>query len=260
MQSPFPGMNPYLENPELWSEVHSRLIVAIADDLAEHLSEQYRIAIEKRTYFSGEDDSLLVGIPDVSVVSQQPVPSLSSTTATLTAQTAPITVTLPMAEEVQERYLEIREVATGAVITAIEILSPKNKRAGEGRQAYERKRNQVLASLTHLVEIDLLRGGQPLPILGAAKSDYRIVVSRSNRRPSAQLYAFSVRQEVPSFPVPLKTGEEEPLLDLQSILRKVYERGRYYLAIDYTKPAQPPLLSEDTAWADSLLKEQKLRS
>jgi len=260
MPYPFPGMNPYLENPELWSEVHSRLIVAIADDLTDHLSEQYRVAIEKRTYFSGEDDSLLVGIPDVSVVSQQSVPSLSSTTATLTAQATPITVTLPMAEEVQERYLEIREVATGVVITAIEILSPKNKRAGEGRQAYERKRNQVLASLTHLVEIDLLRGGQPLPILGAAKSDYRIVVSQSNRRPSAQLYAFSVRQEIPSFPVPLKTGEEEPLLDLQGILRKLYERGRYYLAIDYAKPAQPPLLSEDTAWADSLLKEQKLRS
>ncbi len=260
MPSPFPGMNPYLENSELWSEVHSRLIVAIADELAEHLSEQYRVAIEKRTYFSGEDDSLLVGIPDVSVVSQQPVPSPSSTTATLTAQAAPITVTLPMAEEVQERYLEIREVATGTVITAIEILSPKNKRAGEGRQAYERKRNQVLASLTHLVEIDLLRGGQPLPILGATKSDYRIVVSQSNRRPSAQLYAFGLRQEVPSFPVPLKTGEEEPLLDLQGILRKLYERGRYYLAIDYTKPAQPPLLSEDAAWADSLLKEQKLRS
>lgn len=260
MRSPFPGMNPYLENPELWSEVHSRLIVAIADDLTDHLSEQYRVAIEKRTYFSGEDDSLLVGIPDVSVVSQQPVPSLSSTTVTLTAQTAPITVTLPMAEEVQERYLEIREVATGAVITAIEILSPKNKRAGEGRQAYERKRNQVLASLTHLVEIDLLRGGQPLPILGATKSDYRIVVSRSSRRPSAELYAFGLRQEVPSFPVPLKTGEEEPSLDLQGILRKLYERGRYYLAIDYTKPAQPPLAPEDVAWADSLLKEQKLRS
>ena len=252
MPSPFPGMNPYLEHPELWSEVHSRLIVAIADDLANHLSDQYRVAIEKRTYFSGEDESLLVGIPDVSVVSKQPEPSSSSMTATLTPPVEPITVTLPMAEEMQERYLEIREVATGAVITAIEILSPKNKRAGEGRQAYERKRNQVLASLTHLVEIDLLRGGQPLPILGVTKSDYRIVVSRSDRRPSAQLYAFRVRQAVPSFPVPLKMGEEEPLLDLQAILGEVYERGRYHLAIDYTKPAQLPLAPEEADWTASL--------
>jgi hypothetical protein len=253
MRSPFPGMNPYLENPELWSEVHSRLIVAIADDLSEHLSEQYRVAIEKRTYSSEVDDSLLVGIPDVSIVSKQPEANRSRTTVTLAPPVKPITVALPMTEEVQERYLEIREVATGSVITVIEILSPKNKRVGEGRQAYERKRNQVLASLTHLVEIDLLRSGKPLPIIGAAQSDYRIVVSQSDLRPSAQLYAFSVRQEIPSFPVPLKTGEEEPILNLQAVLDNIYERGRYHLAIDYAKPAQPPLAEEDKDWANGLI-------
>lgn len=253
MQSPFPGMNPYLENPELWSEVHSRLIVAIADDLTDHLSEKYRVAIEKRTYFSGGDDSLLVGIPNVSVVGKSPEQSQLSATATLPVE--PITVTVPMAEEVQERYLEIREVATGSVITAIEILSPKNKRSGEGRQAYNRKRHQVLASLTHLVEIDLLRGGQPLPILGVARSDYRILISRSDRRPSAQLYAFSVRQRIPQFTVPLAAGDEEPVLDLQSIVERVYERGRYYLAIDYTQPAQPPLSEQDAIWATTILQD-----
>lgn len=253
MQSPFPGMNPYLENPELWSEVHCRLIVAIADDLTDHLSEKYRVAIEKRTYFSGGDDSLLVGIPDVSVVGKSPEQSQLSATATLPVE--PITVTVPMAEEVQERYLEIREVATGSVITTIEILSPKNKRSGEGRQAYNRKRHQVLASLTHLVEIDLLRGGQPLPILGVARSDYRILISRSDRRPSAQLYAFSVRQRIPQFTVPLAAGDEEPVLDLQSIVERVYERGRYYLAIDYTQPAQPPLSEQDAIWATTILQD-----
>ncbi|MBF2050702.1 MAG: DUF4058 family protein [Elainella sp. C42_A2020_010] len=251
MRSPFPGMNPYLENPELWSEVHSRLIVAIADDLTDHLSEKYRVAIEKRTYFSGGDDSLLVGIPDVSVVGKSPEQSQLSATATLPVE--PITVTVPMAEEVQERYLEIREVATGSVITTIEILSPKNKRSGEGRQAYNRKRHQVLASLTHLVEIDLLRGGQPLPILGVARSDYRILISRSDRRPSAQLYAFSVRQRIPQFTVPLAAGDEEPVLDLQSLVERVYERGRYYLAIDYTQPAPPPLSEQDAIWVATIV-------
>ena len=251
--SPFPGMNPYLENPELWSEVHSRLIVAIADDLTDQISEKYRVAIEKRTYFSGEDDSLLVGIPDVSIVSKR-MEEKPAGTAILTSE--PLTVTLPMMEEVQERYLEIREVATGAVITAIEILSPKNKRMGEGRQSYERKRHQVLASMTHLVEIDLLRGGQPLPMSGSAKSDYRILVSRSNRRPSAQLYAFNLRQVVPSFLVPLKAGEEEPLLNLQDILGKVYARGRYHLAIDYSQPPQPPLLQDDRDWLTSLVEQE----
>lgn len=251
-------MNPYLENPELWSEVHSRLIVAIADELTDHLSERYRVAIEKRTYFSGGDDSLLVGIPDVSVVGKQPEQNQPSATATLPPPVEPIAVIVPTAEEVQERYLEIREVATGAVITAIEILSPKNKRSGEGRQAYERKRNQVLASMTHLVEIDLLRGGQPLPILGTAQSDYRILISRSDRRPSAQLYAFSVRQEIPRFSVPLAAGDEEPVLDLQAVLQQVYKRGRYYLVVDYTQPPQPSLSAADTIWAEGVLQEAGL--
>lgn len=255
MRSPFPGMNPYLENSELWSEVHSRLIVAIADDLADHLSEKYRVAIEKRTYFSGGDDSLLVGIPDVSVVGNQPEQNQPSATATLLPLSEPITVTVPMAEELQERYLEIREVTTGAVITTIEILSPKNKRPGEGRQAYERKRYQVLASLTHLVEIDLLRGGQPLPMLGGVKSDYRILISRSNHRPSAQLYIFNVRQSIPPLTVPLVAGDEEPALVLQSIVQKVYERGRYHLAIDYTQPAPPPLSKPDAIWVATLLQD-----
>lgn len=259
MRSPFPGIDPYLES-ELWSEVHSRLIVAIADDLSDQLSEKYRVAIEKRTYFSGPDDSLLVGIPDVAVVSRQPEPDQPSPRATLTALVEPITVTVPMTQEVQERYLEIREVATGAVITSIEILSPKNKRSGEGRLAYERKRNQVLASLTHLIEIDLLRGGQPLPIGGAVKSDYRILISRSDRRPSAQLYAFNVRQEIPQFPIPLTPEDEEPVLDLQAIFGKVYERGRYHLAVDYTQPAQPTLSGVDAVWAEALLQEKGFRT
>lgn len=67
MPSPLPGMNPYLEQPELWSEFHSRMIVAIADTLDELLSRNYRAAVEKRVYLSQDDESLLIGIPDVSV-------------------------------------------------------------------------------------------------------------------------------------------------------------------------------------------------
>ncbi|MFB2878845.1 DUF4058 family protein [Floridanema aerugineum] len=57
MPSPFPGMNPYLENPLLWSEVHHRLISAIAPNL----SLQYRVAIEKRTYLSEGEESVMIG-------------------------------------------------------------------------------------------------------------------------------------------------------------------------------------------------------
>jgi hypothetical protein len=249
MASPFPGMDPYLENSELWSAVHSRLIVAIADDLVEHLSSQYRVEIEKRTYLSSDDEGLLVGIPDVAVLAKR-APEAADAIATLPLPlpVQPEQVTVPQAEEVTERYLEIREVATGRVVTVIELISPKNKRAGEGRMAYLRKRNQVLASTSHLVEIDLLRGGQPLPMSGTTASDYRILICRSDRRPRADLYGFNLPQPIPPVPIPLMPGDEEPALALQPLLDRVYEKGRYHLAIDYRQPPVPPLSKESLAW------------
>jgi hypothetical protein len=251
MPSPFPGMDPYLENPELWSAVHNRMIVAIADDLVDHLSDQYRVEIEKRTYFSSEDQSLLVGLPDVTVVTRKNMePTAGKTAITLPVQ--PQKATMPIPEEVNERYLEIREVATGRVVTVLELLSPKNKRSGEGRLAYERKRNQVLASATHLIEIDLLRGGQPFPIKSDYLGDYRILIGRADQRPVADLYAFSLQQPIPSLPVPLLPGTQEPILDLQQRLNYVYDRGRYHLAIDYTQPPLPPFSEGDAEWAKTL--------
>lgn len=247
-------MDPYLESPDLWSAVHSRLIVGIADDLVDHLSAKYRVEIEKRTYFSEENDSILVGIPDVAVVTgrNQEATNLGTTSATATIQ--PETVIVPLAEEVTERYLEIREVATGRVVTVLELLSPKNKRAGEGRVAYERKRNRILASTTHLVEVDLLRGGRSFPIATQNLGDYRILICHGDRRPTGELYAFSLRQPIPKVPIPLMSGEELPILDLQKLLNHVYERGRYHLAIDYHQPLQPSLSQEDQQWIESLLK------
>ncbi len=249
MPSPFPGMDPYLENPELWSSVHSRLIVAMANDLVDHLSEKYRVEVEKRVY-TADDEAVLVGIPDVTVATTQT--KVSSASATL-VQPSPEKVTLPLSETITERYLEIREVATGMVVTVIELLSPKNKRSGEGRTAYLRKRNEVLASASHLVEIDLLRGGTPLPMSGEYPSDYRILVAQAGQRPTADLYRFNLRQPIPPFPVPLLSDEAPPTLALQPLLERVYSKGRYHLAIDYHQPARPPLSQEDQDWLTAQL-------
>lgn len=248
MPSPLPGMNPYLENPELWSEFHSRMIVAIADALDDSLSRDYRVAIEKRVYLSEGDSSVLVGIPDFSVTT---APNTTPTTSVAVAQ--PINIEIPIAEEVQERFLEIREGATGSVITTIELLSPKNKRSGEGRSAYLQKRQKILTSATHFIEIDLLRGGDVLPMKSTFDSDYRILISRSYQRPKAQLYAFNLRQEIPDFPVPLRSKETEPLLSLQPLVHRVYDRARLELAIDYNQACTPRLSVDDAAWVQSLV-------
>jgi hypothetical protein len=244
-------MDPYLEAPELWSEVHSRLIVALADDLSEQLSDEYRVAIEKRTYLSDADESLMVGIPDVLVVTQktQSKPSAAPAMAVI-----PKAVTIPMAEEVQERYLEIRDVRSGTIVTSVELLSPKNKCAGEGRRAYEKKRYRVLSSLTNLVEIDLLRGGKPLPVSGIERQGcYSILVSRSDLRPRAELYEFGLQQSIPPFLLPLKPDDSSLIVSLQKLLEGVYKRAKYHLAIDYSQSVKPALSESEKKWMDTLL-------
>jgi Protein of unknown function (DUF4058) len=255
MSSPFPGMNPYLEHPELWSEVHHRLITAIADALAPDLLPKYRVAIEKRIYSSEIEDDILIGLPDVSIASRRSLNSEPRSTVMLASLIEPMAVTVPMLEEAREGYLEIREVSTGKVVTAIEIVSPKNKQAGKGREAYEKKRQKILASSTHLVEIDLIRSGKPMRIIEDVKSDYRILISRGNRRPRAYLYAFSVRDPIPSFPLPLQSGDREPLVQLQELLNGVYDRAGFEIAIDYNLDPVPKLKPEDASWASELLRE-----
>ncbi|NEU76459.1 DUF4058 family protein [Hassallia byssoidea VB512170] len=209
MRSPFPGMNPYLEQPIFWSEFHSRLIVAIADALAPKLLPKYYIGVETRTYL----------------------------------------------EEVKERYLEVRETKTDAVITVIEILSPKNKRKGKGRSIYEQKRHSILGSMSHLVEIDLLRADEPMAMKGVDSiTDYRIVVSQHERRPIADLYAFTMREAIPEFLLPLKEPQQVTTVNLQSIVSGIYERGGYAIRIDYQQAVPTPTLSQgDRRWVEELL-------
>lgn len=253
-------MDPYLEQPAFWSSFHSRVIVAIADVIEARLEPQYYVEVETRTYYSDDDNSVLIGIPDAIVVSSQPsdLPADNATStseSTVAVKLRPQQVTVPVPVEVNERYLEIRELATGVVITAIEVLSPKNKRPGKGRIAYEEKRSAFLGSLTHLVELDLLRSGEPMTMKGSVPATgYRILISRSTRRPVADLYSFTVREPLPTFPVPLKRGEQELFLPLQQVVDGVYERARYQSRLNYHQPPPlPPLSEADQQWLDALL-------
>jgi Protein of unknown function (DUF4058) len=275
MPSPFPGVDPYLENPEFWSEVHNRLIVATlavsakqrADNLSPHLRPKYRVAIEKRVYDS--EESVLVGIADVAILPRATATPPQSTATLPARHKSPIQISVPIAEEIRESYLEIREIASGQVVTVIEILSPKNKRSGGGRTAYEKKRQQVLSSATHLVEIDLLRGGSQMPLLGTVPpTNYYILVSKADQRSVADLYPFRLQEEIPIFAVPLSAKEAEPEVDLQVLLNEVYDRASLDLArcfadtarVDYAEPPVPNLAPQDVTWADVLLKQLGLRT
>ena len=219
MGTPFPGMDPYLEWRGLWEQTHLWIVVMAQDVLNAQITPKYRAAIAQRTYTAITD--------------------------------------LPVPEEIKERYLEIREVSTDRVITVIELLSPSNKLSREGRDEYERQRLKVLGSLTHLIEIDLLRAGTPPEFRlrqPAASSDYRITISRSERRPYADLHLFGIREPIPDIRIPLKRGEDEPVLPLNRLLHELYDRARYDLVIHYDRPAEPPLNELDAVWVQSIIK------
>ncbi len=259
MTTPFPGMDPYLERAALWPDVHNSLIVALRDELQPLLRPRYYVSIEERTYMVEPGELVLAGRADVAVV-RPPTSLAASAQAQPSSEPSAITVELDLPDQIRETYLEVRALADDQVVTLIELLSPTNKRAGEGREQYLRKRRAVLASLTHLIEIDLLRSGEPMPLRrGPGHSDYRILVSRSEQRPHATLLPCSVRQPLPPVRLPLIAGDAAPEVELTRILHALYDRAGYDLRVDYRAAPEPPLAGEDASWADALLRSAGLR-
>lgn len=202
-------------------------------------------------------------------------PPARSGTAVLTRETVHLpdgsgaqvhVAALPMPDRIRETYLEVRETTSSEAITVVEILSPTDKLPGRGRREYQDKRLETLGTRTHLVEIDLLRAGPPMPAqlqgwpVGAPPpGDYRLVVARGDNRPWADVHTFTVRDSIPVVYLPLERGDAEPLIDLQRLVHAVYDRASHDLRIDYRGPAEPPLQGDDAAWADRLLLERGLR-
>ena len=252
MPSPFPGMNPWLENPALWRDVHHRLISALADDLAPRVRPRYFVAVETHTYIAVTPDVPLASrYPDVMVIER----GGPAVTTAAPAEGAPfLTVELPLKEAVEEGYLEVRLVPTGEVVTVIELLSHTNKQPGRDRETYVQKREAFLDSDLHFVEIDLLRAGPPMPHTERAMgSHYRLFIRRRERPGQARLYPFSVRQSIPTFSLPLLPDDAEPTVDLGGLLNGVYDRAGYDLVIGYDQPPIPVLSAEESAWAAGLL-------
>jgi hypothetical protein len=259
MRTPFPGMDPYLEHPGLWPDVHNALIARLRDDLAPRLRPRYFVALEQRTYLNEPEGLIFAGRPDAAVV----WPRLRESQPQYRDDTVIegiVTVELPVPDEVRETYLEVRSVGDDRVITVLEILSPANKRTGQGRQIYEHKRLVTFGTSTSLVEIDLLRAGEPMLMWGDGRgAHYRILVSRASRRPRGDLLPFTVRQAIPAFCLPLQRGDEEPQVELNPLLHDLYQHVGYDLRLNYRTEAEPPLAGEDAVWADALLREAGLR-
>jgi hypothetical protein len=244
-------MDPYLERPALWPDVHLELIRAIRLALTQAVAPRYYVTVEERMYIATVSPQTLLGRADAAVLGE---PGVKEAAAPYAVAGVPVTVFVPIEDEIRERFLEVREQGSNRLITVIEVLSPSNKHAGQGRISYEAKRNTIFAFATNLVEIDLLRIGEPLPVYPTLKSDYRILISRAWERPHSLLYTFNLVDPIPDVPIPLQADDDEPILALNPILRQIYADVRYDLRIDYTQsPPEPALPPERSEWLKQVL-------
>jgi hypothetical protein len=257
MPTPFPGMDPYLEQPELWPDIHNSLISALRNDLAPKLRSRYYLAIEERLYLAKAGS--LVEWADMAVMGRPQAAAPASPALEIDPGNA-VVIELPMPDQIRETFLEVRETDSNKVITVVEILLPTNKRPGPGRNLYLQKRAELLAGQTHLIEIDLLRAWEPMPMRQVApQAHYWILVSRAEQRPRAHLFPFSIRQPIPTFALPLQLGDQEPTVNLGHLLHALYDRAGYDLRLDYGLEPPPPLAEEDVAWVEGLLRQAGLR-
>ncbi len=264
MPSPFPGMDPWLEHPAHWPDVHRNLISVCQEFLVAVVGPKYYVRGEERVYIAGSSSYME---PDVFVAvrERQATPAYAADAnrpRTVTPQ--PILFPLTSLEnEARDRYLEIRERGTHRVVTVIEILSPANKVKGSARhQQFVKKRAEVLNSETHCIEIDLLRAGSRWEAVPAVH-DYCVALSRVEPRsadqPTGEAWMFDLADPLPEINVPLRSPDPDVTLDLQNVLNTVYDRAGYGSSVDYGQPAEPPLSDAAAAWAGALLREKQLR-
>jgi hypothetical protein len=217
MPSPFPGMNPYLEQDDAWHDFHKSFMPAAAALIAAQVAPRYFVRMEKRGYrhrLSAEQRLFL--------------------------------------DAVRESRLAVRDCRTREVVTVIELLSPANKQPGPDREQYLAKRLQFLHSAVHFVEIDLLRGGERFPPANATPSAYCVLVSRMQERPEAGLWPIALRDRLPVIPIPLSSPDPDARLDLQEVIHRVYDAAHYGTYV-YAAAPDPPLSAADAAWARELV-------
>lgn len=267
MPSPFPGMDPYLEDHDVFPALHDQLIVHLAEFLQARLPEPYFAKPAQRTWIEWVDRPR---IPDVSVlISTRPdlaVKREAGGVAVADFPDKPVTITLadPAWDERRETLIEIYSNRDGRkrLVTSIEILSPSNKTPGDDAfDTYQRKQREMLGAEVHLVEIDLLRGGShvtavPEDLLHqrCGTVDYHICIHRFDRYRDFDVYPIQLPERLPQFSVPLLPDDSPIAVDLHTTFDRCYDAGSYRREVDYSAPPpRPPLSAERLAWVRSIL-------
>lgn len=258
MPSPFPGMDPWLEDPEVFPNLHERLTIAIQDAINAGLPPGYVATSRNRVWV----DTELRREPDVALFTRHPPPESAEGTATLPGMVA--IGRRRVSDPVEEPYLEILSNKGKRLVTAVEVISLSNKKAGrKGRKAYQDKQKEYALGGVNLVEIDLLRTGPHVSAISRRRLqrhlgafDYHVSVVLAGKRPNEHAAGIRLTDRLPAIGIPLDKGMTPVVIDLQPMLDDAYNRAKWTEFFSYRDPPDPPLTPEQQAWAEGILREK----
>ena len=257
MASPFPGMDPYLEGPAFWADFHATFLGCWREAVAAALPENYDARLNESVNLVQMSPEIIKLIyPDIAV-SQGPRKTKRVKAKGGTLLLEPVSIPHEFVDEVRQSQIEILHRPDRTLVGVLELLSPYNK-TGDGFDQYRAKRNAILVQKVHLVELDLLLAGKRLPLsqpLPAA--DYYALLSLADDRPNCEVFHWTVRQPLPTIPIPLRAPDADVQVDLGEVFRTTYERGRYARSLAYSEPPVAPLQKEDQGWATALAGKNK---
>jgi hypothetical protein len=257
LTSPFPGMDPFLENAAYWLDFHSRFVNCWCEAIADALPPNYEASLGDRVYLVEHDpEARKLGYPDVAVTHGEKIIASAPAPAGGLATLEPVTIPLLILEGPHESYIEILHQPDRSLVTVLELLSPTNKEH-PGRTEYLAKRMALLHQNVHLVELDLLLAGHRLPTQKAPPlADYYYFLSRGDQRPDSHVFFWNLREALPTLPVPLREPDPDIFVDLGAVFRTAYERGRFSRRINYQLPAPGALRDEDRQWTEGIIRNR----
>jgi len=220
-------MNPFLENLDVWHDFRARFIAALAEEISRQVGDEYIVKIGQRTYLHELPFSRVKSGPRI--ISEK------------------------------ESFITISTYDGRELTTVVELLSPAIKQVGSDRDQFNSERDDRLSSTNvNLIEIDLLRGGERTHRESLPTFDYAVMLSRREQREKVQLYVVTLRQRLPTIPVPLQTHGREPCIDLQAVIDRVYDAAGYHHYL-YESTPEPPLSPSDAEWAEQVLRNAGFR-
>jgi hypothetical protein len=245
-------MDPYLEDPAFWPDFHHRFIDCLCEAVADELPDAYEARLDERVNLVQMSPEIIKLIyPDVSM-SHAPIAARAAPGGSGTLLLEPITIPHEFLEEVRETRIDILHRPDRSLVAVLEMLSPTNK-TGDGFQEYRAKRKAILQQKVHLVELDLLLGGNRMPLSRPLPAgDCFAFVSHADKRPNCEIYSWPIRAPLPTIPIPLTPPDADVRIDLEKVFRATYERGRYHRSLRYGQLPLAPLSQEDARWAMAL--------